>query len=583
VVAQQPTFRAATHYVTLDVLVTDHDDRPVLGLTKDDFRITEGGRRQQIADFTHVSIPVGERTINLDAPPPIVSDVATNAGPGPDSRAIVIVVDDTVLDTADIVWIKRVLGTMLGTFSANDQVAFTYVRRSDLGQDFTNDAAEHVRSVNKLTDAMGLPAMSRRFPAQDLLITLQNVVDTLAAARHSRRAIVLIGTRGCSPRGTGTRCLALVDRANEIGVPIYAIDPTGTLDRPFIDDPLRLLTIATGGVLYRESQPWQSPARVMTDNGSYYLLGYYPTPLPADGKFHDVTVEVNRPGMVVRARRGYRAPGGKTKALSPHQEMTASLGKGLPDPGIPIRAFVAPVTTGPRDTTRVLVTVDVAYPIPEGGFSGAFEDEWRVGILALDPDGRIKASFQRPLTFAGTWLPNAQGTFTINETIDVPAQPLTFRVGVSSTTLAKSGSAHIKVAVPDFRDSDVRLGAVVLGVDQMNADATVGVDRIRELVPFQPTAERAFSREETLRIFATTSWRSGPPEASVTIALTGPSSLPDTTIQVLGDQTAGRNLQTAVEHSLSLADLESGDYVLTMTVAVEGRSSVTRAVRFQVR
>jgi hypothetical protein len=287
--------------------------------------------------------------------------------------------------------------------------------------------------------------------------------------------------------------------------------------------------------------------------------------------------------MVVRARRGYRAPGGKTKALSPHQEMTASLGKGLPDPGIPIRAFVAPVTTGPRDTTRVLVTVDVAYPIPEGGFSGAFEDEWRVGILALDPDGRIKASFQRPLTFAGTWLPNAQGTFTINETIDVPAQPLTFRVGVSSTTLAKSGSAHIKVAVPDFRDSDVRLGAVVLGVDQMNADATVGVDRIRELVPFQPTAERAFSREETLRIFATTSWRAGPPEASVTIALTGPSSLPDTTIQVLGDQTAGRNLQTAVEHSLPLADLESGDYVLTMTVAVEGRSSVTRAVRFQVR
>ena len=48
--------------------------------------------------------------------------------------------------------------------------------------------------------------------------------------------------------------------------------------------------------------------RMADDLTSYYLLGYYSTNAKLDGRFRQIRVEVNRPGVEVRARRGYRAP-----------------------------------------------------------------------------------------------------------------------------------------------------------------------------------------------------------------------------------------------------------------------------------
>jgi hypothetical protein len=38
-----------------------------------------------------------------------------------------------------------------------------------------------------------------------------------------------------------------------------------------------------------------------------YVLGF--TPPKADGKMHDVSIDVKGSGMTVRARKSYRAPG----------------------------------------------------------------------------------------------------------------------------------------------------------------------------------------------------------------------------------------------------------------------------------
>jgi hypothetical protein len=46
---------------------------------------------------------------------------------------------------------------------------------------------------------------------------------------------------------------------------------------------------------------------MMKDSTAYYLIGYNSSQAPADGRFHEIKVKVKRPGVTVRARKGYYA------------------------------------------------------------------------------------------------------------------------------------------------------------------------------------------------------------------------------------------------------------------------------------
>jgi hypothetical protein len=64
----------------------------------------------------------------------------------------------------------------------------------------------------------------------------------------------------------------------------------------------------TGGVAYFNNNSISGAIRhAIDDAGAAYELGYYPLKIAADGKFRQITVKVNRPGVHVRSRRGYFA------------------------------------------------------------------------------------------------------------------------------------------------------------------------------------------------------------------------------------------------------------------------------------
>lgn len=70
---------------------------------------------------------------------------------------------------------------------------------------------------------------------------------------------------------------------------------------------LRTLAEATDGLPIVDSNNLAGGLkRVVDDLSSYYLIGYYSSG-KLDGTFHPISVRVKRPGVRVRARRGYMA------------------------------------------------------------------------------------------------------------------------------------------------------------------------------------------------------------------------------------------------------------------------------------
>ena len=73
---------------------------------------------------------------------------------------------------------------------------------------------------------------------------------------------------------------------------------------------MRTLSENTDGLTLMNSNDLKSGFdRIASDMASYDLLGYYATNTKPDGRFREITVRmIDRPGVGVRARKGYRAP-----------------------------------------------------------------------------------------------------------------------------------------------------------------------------------------------------------------------------------------------------------------------------------
>ena len=133
------------------------------------------------------------------------------------------------------------------------------------------------------------------------------------------------------------RIRTIYDEANRANVSFYPIDPRGLVvfDEPIVPNAgvgfgrnanptlsltednarvfdrstsLRGLAEATDGLaIVGTNEIEKGFKRIVDDMSAYHLLGYYSSG-KLDGRFHSIRVRVKRPGIEVRARRGYLAP-----------------------------------------------------------------------------------------------------------------------------------------------------------------------------------------------------------------------------------------------------------------------------------
>jgi VWFA-related protein len=629
--AQQPVFRAGVDYVAVDVVVTDSQDRPLIDLTRADFTILEHDKLQAITDVQFVSVPLAQRTLEVTRPATPEPDVSTNLPPTPKSRLFVMIVDDLHIIESDIIAVKRVMTDFLQAISPDDQVAIVFVSHSNFSQNFTTDRTALLKTVDRVRGALGFgldalgrsistdlvrdPVVQNRY-AREADSVLKNVAQSLAGSGHSRRAIIYV-TSGAimttgppAPGGPPTDYEYITDvfeTARRADVPIYTLDPRGQVlaedavrggisvihnetIRAQVAANIRVqqerlaeIAINTGGRAFTNaSNLTRAVDEIVAENGSYYLLGYYPDPVVHDGKFHEITVHVNRPGARVRARSGYVAAATGPAVTSAKQTLDAAMGAGVNVSALSLRAFAAPVAAGAKGM-KTVVTVEVSYPAPVDG-SRRINDELQVSVLALDPDAKVKASSAHALHFTGTTPSQSAVTFVVDDLIELPSQALTLRVGVASQALGKAGTIQIPIEVPRPSDGRLQLGGVVLGFAGPARQAAMRAETLTGVVPFQPTTTRTFAATDTLHVFVPLFWASKDRSATVRLAVRrGDAVVGQRTEPVTSTATTGDHQQATFTGNLPLTGLTAGNYVLAVEARLANGQAAKREVAIDVR
>jgi VWFA-related protein len=126
---------------------------------------------------------------------------------------------------------------------------------------------------------------------------------------------------------------------------------------------LGTLADQTGGFLIANSNDLRGGfTKIDTDMRNYYVLTYVPTNAKYDGKFREIDVKVRRPGMQVRARKGYFAvrPSTNVSPILTYEAPALAVLEQTPVPNaFPVRAMALRFPE-PERTDLVPVIVNVA-------------------------------------------------------------------------------------------------------------------------------------------------------------------------------------------------------------------------------
>ena len=244
----------------------------------------------------------------------------------------------------------------------------------------------------------------------------------------------------------------IAQRASDARVVVNHIATNGTGPRSSGDPAGREVVEKTGGYYTSLEMATKAVAKVDALTRFSYLLGYTPSNPTLDGKFRDVEVTVNRPGLTVRYRHGYFAapepPPLEFETLMKRARIEAALAYEQEATDIPLQVTVLSLPRmGIQFAARVEIVIDagpILMPLKDGLRTGQLEVQVYCGdakqIVIGDAGQRVDLSV--PEAGYQQWLQTG-----IRRTIRVPtSEPATYvKVVVYDYGSDRIGSAMVTV------------------------------------------------------------------------------------------------------------------------------------------
>jgi VWFA-related protein len=489
------------------------------------------------------------------------------------------------------------------------------------------------RDMRQQGDALNDPDDAERaFNARNTLITLRNVADWFSSVRGRRKAILFVSEgidydindlipQNGSNHGSATQILdetrETIAAATRSNVAIYGIDPRGLTNlgdetielQSFPDDTslgigpgslqseirlsqdsLRTLSDETGGFAVVNQNDFSTAYdRIVRDNSTYYVLAYYP-PDARPGRLHRIDVRVSRPGLTVRARRGYVTP----KKTDPPKvnakdvrtpEVRDAIDSPLPVSGLTMHVFAAPFK-GAAPNASVMLGIELRGK----DLKLDANDQIQLSYVAIDANGKIKGGNTNSVTMTNLKQATKErieetGLRMLNR-LDLPPGRYQLRVAAHDSAGGNVGSVAYDLEVPDFGKAPFGISGVVMTSPSAAAVPTLKPDeQLKAVLPGPPVASRAFPQNEEVALFAEVYDNAGgtPHKVDITTTVTTddgrvvfkteePRDSAD-----LGGKTGGYGFMTRIP----LKDLAPGNYVLT--VSAKSRLGSTPTAERQVR
>jgi VWFA-related protein len=395
----------------------------------------------------------------------------------------------------------------------------------------------------------------RGFQARAALDTVRNLANYLGNVRGRRKAIVMF-SEGIdyniydimSINNTGaTEASSVIDATRDMiaaatraNVAVYGIDPRGlgaSFDnlaevQSFPDDTslgltqsalfnevrlaqdsLRTMSDETGGFAVVNRNDFATAfQRIVDDNSSYYMLGYYSSNDRRDGRFRKIEVRLkDRPGLVVRARKGYVAPRGRapeTKAASkdgPSPELKEALESPLPLPQLPM-AVTAAVFKGPGGKGSIVISTFVhGGSLPFAEENGVFKNDLEVVGIATDDRGRSFSTDRNTvnLTMKPDTANRVKATgFRVIQSLELTPGRYLLRVAAKEGNTRTAGMATYDLEVPDFTRSPLTMSDVAITSALSGAAPTVRPkDPLEKILPGPLTTYRDFPSIDEVAVF----------------------------------------------------------------------------------